>query len=213
MSWAALSKYIIDNWLEIVGAVTAIVSIWLTTKRKIACWPIGIVSDLAYLAISYHAQLFSFALLLVGGLPLTFYGWWHWAKGVHEDGEVRVVRLPRMELLMGVAVGALGGVVLGAWMQHHHASLPYVDAMLASYSVVGGWWQARKHIANWWLWIVVDVVYVGEFLYENLPLTALLYAAFVVLAVIGLRDWRQASSYPTFATGENRKVGARDFAG
>jgi nicotinamide mononucleotide transporter len=151
------------------------------------------ISDLAYLVISYHAQLFSFALLLVGGLPLTFYGWWYWEQGVREEGEVRVVRLPLPNLLIGVVAGALGGLVLGAWMKHYHAALPYLDAMLTCYSIVGGWWQARKHIANWWLWIVVDVAYVGEFLYGNLRLTALLYAAFVVLAVLGLRDWQRAA--------------------
>jgi len=194
MNLAALDGYIVHNWLEIIGAVTAILSIWLTTKRKIICWPIGIISDLAYLAISYHEQLFSFALLLVGGLPLTFYGWWHWARGLREEGEVRVVRLPLPELLIGVAAGALGGIALGAWMRHLHAALPYLDAQLATFSILGGWWQARKHIANWWLWIVVDVVYVGEFLYTKLLLTALLYAAFVGLAVLGLRDWRRAAA-------------------
>ena len=57
---------------------------------------------------------------------------------------------------------------------------------------MGSWWQARKHIANWWLWIVVDVLYVGEYIYKDLWLTALLYAGLVMLAVIGLRDWRRA---------------------
>jgi nicotinamide mononucleotide transporter len=66
--------------------------------------------------------------------------------------------------------------------------------MMTSLSVLGGWWQARKHIANWWLWIVVDVAYVGEFLYKNLLLTALLYAAFVALAILGLRDWQRAQA-------------------
>jgi nicotinamide mononucleotide transporter len=98
------------------------------------------------------------------------------------------------KLRMGIVAGALGGLALGAWMKHYDAALPYVDAMLASYSVVGGWWQARKHIANWWLWIIVDVVYVGEFVYQGLQLTALLYAAFVGLAVMGLRDWRRAEA-------------------
>ena len=54
------------------------------------------------------------------------------------------------------------------------------------------WWQARKHTANWWLWIVVDVVYVGEYLVKHLILTAVLYAVFVLLAMLGLRDWHRA---------------------
>jgi len=199
MNLDAINNYILSNWLEIIGAVTALLSIWLTTKRKIACWPIGIISDLAYSVISYQAHLFSFAILLIGGLPLAIYGWWYWERDVREEGEVRVVRLPLNKLLISLIAGALGGFALGFWMKHYHASLPYLDAMLTSYSIVGGWWQARKHIANWWLWIVVDMVYVGEFLYKNLLLTALLYAAFVVLAVLGLRDWRRAAAAQTAA--------------
>jgi len=39
---------------------------------------------------------------------------------------------------------------------------------------------------------VVDVIYVGEYVYKDLLITAVLYAGFVVLAAIGLRDWRRA---------------------
>ena len=73
-------------------------------------------------------------------------------------------------------------------------ALPFLDAMLTSYSLVASWWGARKHIANWWLWIVVDVVYVGEYLYKDLRPTALLYLLLVALAALGVRDWRRAAS-------------------
>jgi nicotinamide mononucleotide transporter len=53
-------------------------------------------------------------------------------------------------------------------------------------------WQARKHTANWWLWIVVNLIYIGEYVFKGVDLTALLYAGLVVLAVMGLRDWRRA---------------------
>jgi len=38
----------------------------------------------------------------------------------------------------------------------------------------------------------VDVIYIGEYIYKHLNLTAGLYALFVALAVLGLRDWRRA---------------------
>jgi nicotinamide mononucleotide transporter len=77
-------------------------------------------------------------------------------------------------------------------MRHAHAALPYLDSALTSYSVIGSWWESRKHIASWWLWIVVNVIYVGEFIYQNLLATALLYAILVVLSVMGLREWQRA---------------------
>jgi nicotinamide mononucleotide transporter len=79
--------------------------------------------------------------------------------------------------------------------QIHGTALPFLDAMLTSYSLVASWWAARKHIANWWLWIAVDLVYIGEYVYKNLRLTAALYALLVALAVLGLRDWRRAAAH------------------
>jgi nicotinamide mononucleotide transporter len=80
-------------------------------------------------------------------------------------------------------------------MKHLHAALPWLDAQLASYSLVGSWWQARKHIANWWLWIIVDLVYIGEYLHQGLRALALLSAVLVALAMLGLRDWRRAAEF------------------
>ena len=50
----------------------------------------------------------------------------------------------------------------------------------------------KKYIENWILWIVVDVVYIGMYLYKELYLTAALYAIFLGLAVAGWRQWRKS---------------------
>ena len=50
---------------------------------------------------------------------------------------------------------------------------------------------ARKYVASWWLWIILDVLYTGVFLYKALYLTAGLYAGFVVLAIYGLLAWQR----------------------
>ena len=42
------------------------------------------------------------------------------------------------------------------------------------------------------MWIFVDVLYVGMFLFKGLYLTAGLYAVFLVLAVRGYVDWRRS---------------------
>jgi nicotinamide mononucleotide transporter len=192
MHWISLGNYLIANWIEVVGVLTTLISTWLTMKRKIACWPIGLIALLAYLVVFYRARLYADALLQLGGLPLLFYGWWYWERGLRQVGEVRVVRLSGPSLIAGVAAGAAGSIALGVWMRHAHAALPYLDSALTSYSVIGSWWESRKHIASWWLWIVVNVIYVGEFIYQNLLATALLYAILVVLSVMVLREWQRA---------------------
>ena len=49
----------------------------------------------------------------------------------------------------------------------------------------GDIFRTRKLLENWLVWIVADVVYVGMFTYKGLQLTAVLYAIFLGLAVMG----------------------------
>jgi nicotinamide mononucleotide transporter len=191
---STIVNYLAANWLEITGVVTTVVGIWLTTRRNLACWPVVLISDLSYLVVFYRVRLYSDALLQIFFVAFTLYGWWYWWSGIREEGEVRVVRLPRHNLLAGLAAGAAGSVLLGMLMVRMGAALPHLDAMLMSYSLVASWWQARKHIASWWLWIAVDVVYIGEYFYKGLKPTAALYAGLLVLAAMGLRNWRRAAA-------------------
>jgi nicotinamide mononucleotide transporter len=50
-----------------------------------------------------------------------------------------------------------------------------------------------RRIENWVLWIAIDVVSVGLYLNRGLNLLAALYVAFLVLSVIGLKQWRRAA--------------------
>jgi len=192
MHWSAIVNYLAANWMEDAGVVTTVLGIWLTTRRNLICWPVVLVSDVLYLIVFYRVRLYSDALLQIFFLAFTLYGWWYWWRGVREEGEVRVVHLPLSSLLAGLATGALGTAILAWFMIRIGAALPRLDAALTSYSLVATWWQTRKHIANWWLWIAVDLVYIGEYLYKGLRPTAALYALLVVLAVMGLLDWRRA---------------------
>ena len=189
----AAASYIEAHGWELAGFVATALGIWLTARRNMLCWPITLVADVVYLIVFYKVQLLSDTLLQVFFIAFTLYGWWHWRRGVQRDGEVRVTPLRLRDGAIAVVAGVAGTMVLGAIAKRLGASLPYMDAALASFSLVASWWQARKHVANWWTWIVVDVLYVGEYVYKDLWLTAVLYAVLVGLAVVGLRDWTAAS--------------------
>jgi nicotinamide mononucleotide transporter len=200
MNWTAITNYLAANWMEEAGVLTTVAGIWLITRRKLICWPVVLISDVLYLIVFYRVRLYSDALLQIFFLAFTLYGWWYWWRGMREEGEVRVERLPLKSMLAGLAIGAAGGLALGSLMkQIHGTALPFLDAILMSYSLVASWWAARKHIANWWLWIAVDVAYIGEYLYKGLKPTATLYALLVALALLGLRDWRRAATSQTAA--------------
>ena len=192
MSASSVLRYVTGNWLELTAAVTTCVGIWLTARRNLLCWPITLVADVLYLLVFRHTMLLSDALLQVFFFAFTLYGWWHWRRGVREEGEVRIAPLAILPASIAIALGIAGTMILAAITTRLHAALPYLDASLASFSLVASWWGARKHILNWWAWIVIDVLYVGEYIYKALWVTAVVYAVLVVLAVIGLRDWKRA---------------------
>ena len=179
--------------VELFGAALSAWAVWLTARRRPWCWPVGFASVLVYGWIFTHAKLYSDALLQGAFAVLIIYGWLRWLKHLDADGRVQIARLTARQLAVHLAIGIAAALALGYAMHRWtDAALPWLDAALTAFSLVAQWWQGRRHIAAWWLWIVVDVIYVGEYVYKDLLITAVLYAGFVGLAAIGLRDWRKA---------------------
>lgn len=182
-----------EHWFELIAAAVSALDVWLATRRNLISWPITILASLLYAEQFRESHLYSDMLLQFIFIVFAIYGWWHWQQGKRQEGSVRVEVPSSASLCRDVALGAIASVLLGYWMkQHTDAALPWLDAALTGFSLVGTWWGARKYIANWWLWIVVDVLYIGEYLFKHLILTAILYAVFVLLAMLGVRDWQRA---------------------
>ena len=179
--------------LELVGVLTGILAVWLTTRQRILCWPIGIVSVALFVIVFYRARLYGAMGLQAIYIGLAAYGWYAWLHGGEGHGRLEVSRVPRRVLLVLAAAGTVAtiglGLGLGRWTD---AALPFLDAGTTSFSLVAQWMQTRKWIENWIVWMVVDVVYVGINLSQGLHLTAGLYAVYFGLAIIGLRDWRRS---------------------
>lgn len=181
--------------IELIAALLSAWGVWLTARRKPWCWPVGLVSVLIYTWVFVDAKLYSDALLQLAFAALILYGWYRWLQHLGDDGRVEVAPLPKRQAVTHILLGMLGALMLGFAMHRWtDAALPWLDAALTAFSLVAQWWQARRHVAAWWLWIAVDAIYVGEYVYKHLLITSVLYAGFIVLAVIGLRSW-QASRH------------------
>lgn len=179
--------------LELIAALVGAVSVWLTVREHVWSWPTAIVNVLLYTWVFWHARLYADMGLQVVYAVLSAYGWWHWLHGGDRGGALRVTRLPGrwwLPLLTGTALAGWGvGHLLATGTD---AAIPYLDAGLTATSLLAQWMQTRKYVETWILWIAVDVVYVPTFVTRGLPATAVLYAVFLVLAVLGLREWRRS---------------------
>ena len=114
---------------------------------------------------------------------------------VRREESHGAARLENAARTAGVLL-AIGVVVWVALSRHHVAlpgvALPQLDAALTTASLVAQWMMTRKLLENWTLWIVLDVAYVGMFIFKGLYLTAANYAVYLALAVLGHVAWKRS---------------------
>jgi nicotinamide mononucleotide transporter len=179
--------------LELVAALTGALSVWLSVRQNIWSWPTAIVNVVLYAVVFQEAKLYADMGLQVVYAVLSVYGWYEWLYGGEGRTQLRVTRTtPRLATLLAF-VAAAGSALLGTLLHRTtDAALPYMDSFLSSTSLVAQWMMTRKLLENWLVWIAVDVLYVGMFVFKGLYLTAGLYAVFLALAVRGYLDWRRS---------------------
>lgn len=71
------------------------------------------------------------------------------------------------------------------------AAAPFVDATTAGLSVAAQILQSLRRVESWVLWIAVDMIAIGLFAWRDLLVTTALYGLFLVLALVGLLEWRR----------------------
>lgn len=179
--------------LEIVAVAVSFLGIWLTARRKLLCWPVNLTACALYFKLFLDVRLYADMVLQALFGAAILYGWTVWARGREQTGEIVVRPLSAVQAGKGLAAGAIAAVMFG-WLTSRYtdAALPWMDCALSSFSLVAQYWTARRHAASWLLWIAVDVLYVGMFVFKGLWLTAGLYGAMIFLAVLGYRNWQRA---------------------
>lgn len=179
--------------IELLAVVVTLVAVYLTTRQIIWCWPLGMVSVTLYALVFYNAKLYADMGLQALYFGLAIYGWWAWLYSGEEHGELAVSLTSNRARMVLATIGVLAGILLGSTLSRlTDASLPFMDSILTSFSIVAQWMQTRKLLEAWLVWLAVDVFYVGMFLYKGLYPTAGLYAVFLCLAVLGFIEWRRS---------------------
>ena len=188
------------NPFEIVGVITGVLGVWLTTRQNIWCWPVGIVSVACFVAVFFGAKLYGAMVLQGVYILLLAYGWHAWSRGGAGHEALKVTRVRPGLAAALAAVGAVASAAGGLWLgARTDEALPWLDGFTTSFSLVAQWMQARKLLENWLVWVVVDLAYVGMSLSQGLTLTAGLYAVYIGLAALGYRDWRRSMAAEALA--------------
>jgi nicotinamide mononucleotide transporter len=181
------------NSLEIVAAVFGVVSVFLSVRQNIWSWPTAIVNVGLYIVVFYESKLYADTGLQVVYVVLNAYGWYHWLYGGKNRTELPVSKTSVKVGAVLVLLVALGTAVIGTFLSRQtDAALPHIDALTTSTSLAAQWMMTRKLLENWIIWVAVDVVYIGMYIYKSLYVTSVLYLIFLILSVLGYVQWKRS---------------------
>ncbi len=194
---------------EAAGAVLGVLYVWLAIRENAWCWPAGLVNAGLFLAVFFHARLYGAAALQGVYVVLSLYGWREWLRGGEGQGPLAVSRTPsRWALGLGLA-GVAASLGFGLFLKlKTDAALPWTDAATTSWSLVAQWMTTRKWLESWLVWIAVDAVYVVMYSSQRLYPTTGLYLVFLVMAVLGYKEWRTSATAREAAVLEKRRTTA-----
>jgi nicotinamide mononucleotide transporter len=176
--------------LEFVAALTSLSAVILgTTKRRIT-WPWWAFSSILYGVFFYQVDLFASAALQIIFVIAAIYGWFGWAPTGAVPGNVS----GRGRLIIAIA-SILSVSFLAPVLSDIGAAATWTDAFVLIGSLTAQLMMIYEKFETWIVWVIVDVVATVQYLLLGYWFTALLYAIFTVVAVVGWKRWHDSLSH------------------
>lgn len=182
------------NYLEIIGTVVGLVYIWLEYRASIYLWIASIIMPAIYIFVYYNAGLYADTGINVYFLLASVYGMAVWLRGSNKETkeELPITHTPvrvifPLFLLFFVAFFGIAFLLI----HHTDSTVPWIDSFTTALSIIGMWMLAKKQLEQWLVWIVVDVVSCGLYIYKDLHFTSVLYGLYAVIAIFGYFKWKR----------------------
>ncbi len=187
--------WISQNYIELLGSIFGLLYILFSIKQNIWCWPIGFITSALYIYVFFVSKFYADMGLQVYYLVISLYGWYHWmfgAKNKKQDD----LKITKTGLRVGITLFLTNAVtfifIAYILVNFTDSEIPYWDAFTTSASFVATWMLARKMIEHWIIWIIVDLVSLGLYIYKGLYPTVILFAVYTILALLGFLEWKKA---------------------
>jgi len=180
---------------ELLAVILAIAYLLLAVRENILCWYFAFVSTAIYTVLFWDVSLLMDSALNVYYMIMAVFGWYQWTHGATAKSEqahrLAVNSMSNRQHGFVISAVTVLSLVSGYLLsEHSDAAWPYVDSFTTWASVVTTYLVTRKYLQNWLYWIVIDVVSVPLYIDRGLNLTAMLFVAYIVIAVFGYFSWR-----------------------
>jgi nicotinamide mononucleotide transporter len=190
-----MSSILFTSWgyevsiLEFVAAIASFIGVYLGTTGKRITWPWWVLSSSLYGIFFYQVDLFASAILQIIFIAAAIYGWFGWAPTGAVPGTISTRNRIRIAIATLVSVSVLSPVLAGV-----NAAATWTDAFILIASLVAQLLMIYEKYETWVLWLIVNVVATAQYLSLGYWFTAILYAVFAIVAILGWKRWRASLS-------------------
>ncbi len=183
--------------LEYVAVIAGIISVWFSKKENILVYPVGLVSTIIYVYLSFKGHLIGEASVNIYYSVLSMYGWVLWAqKDKRHHHVLHITYSSRKEWIQQLSFCTILYIVIffalvylkGAF---YPGVIPAADAFASATAYTGMWLMAKKKVESWYWWIATNIASVPLYFVKGLVFTSIFYLVLLVMAVFGLMEWIQ----------------------
>lgn len=182
---------------ETLGFVTGAACVYLVIRQDVWNFPVGIANNIFFLVLFGQARLFGDASLQIVYVALGLQGWYLWLYGGHNRSRLEITHVSIRTVAILSTTLLVSSTALAFILWRVRGSIPVLDSLTTVLSLIAQYMLNKKYFENWYVWIAADLIYIYLYLVRELQLTALLYFAFLLLCILGLRSWRQALDQQT----------------
>ena len=184
--------------LQIVGTTLGLLYLWLEYKANIWLWIVGAIMPVVHGVLYFQSGIYADAAMQLYYVLAGVYGLVVWKRRPKKSDDGHIRHTPMKWIVPLVAVYAVLHVVFYFFLSEYTDSrVPLFDSMSTALSIVAMWMLSRKLVEQWLVWLVVDMISVGLYIYKGIPITAGLYALYCILAVAGYVRWRRQAQRAT----------------
>lgn len=188
-----ISEWLLTHKIELLGAILGISYIFFSIRQNILTWPTGLVTSSLYILVFFQSKLYADMGLQVYYVVISIYGWYFWLKGRNPESSNSVpVRKTskRLWIKLSVICVVIYFIILVA-LKFTDSDIAYLDSLTTALSIVATWMLAKKYIEHWLIWIFVDLLSSGIYIYKNLWPTVILFIVYTFMAYIGFVEWKK----------------------
>lgn len=188
-------NYVMENWVEIAGALLSMVYLYFSIREKSLLWLFGFISSALYIAVFFDKQLYAEMSINFYYVFVSIYGWITWQRKSAETSEtvLMVTTIDTLRELFTYIAAAIAIYFAYYFVLEYLTDSPIAaaDSVVGALSIVATWMLARKKLENWLVFIAVDAYAAGLYLWKGLYPTFILFIVYTIMAVVGYREWKR----------------------